>query len=161
MSNAELTGLMDVATGEGLQKAPTGITGLDEITKGGLPLGRVTLVAGGVGTGKTLLGLEFLAAGARHYGDPGVLMTFEETEAKVALNVRSLGFDLDELARDGLLEVLSFRLEPAEIFATGEFDFEPLFALLDDAIEPDRREAIVLDTIEVLFSTFGDTNRPF
>ena len=116
----------------------------------------MTLVAGGVGTGKTLLGLEFLAAGARHYGDPGVLMTFEETEAKVALNVRSLGFDLDELARDGLLEVLSFRLEPAEIFATGEFDFEPLFALLDDAIERIGAKRVVLDTIEVLFSTFGD-----
>ena len=97
MDDTVLANLTDGAVGEGLQKAPTGITGLDEITKGGLPRGRVTLVAGGVGTGKTLLGLEFLAAGARHYGDPGVLMTFEETEAKVALNVRSLGFDLDEL----------------------------------------------------------------
>jgi circadian clock protein KaiC len=156
MNDIVLTDLMDVPVGKELEKAPTGIGGLDQITRGGLPLGRVTLVAGGTGTGKTLLGLEFLVAGAREYGEPGVLLTFEESEAKVALNVRSLGFDLDELVRNGLLEVLSFQVDPGQIFATGEFDFEALFALLDDAIGRVGAKRVVLDTIEVLFGTFGD-----
>jgi circadian clock protein KaiC len=151
-----LTDLMDVPVGKELEKAPTGIVGLDQITRGGLPLGRVTLVAGSTGTGKTLLGLEFLVAGVREYGEPGVLLTFEESEAKVALNVRSLGFDLEQLVRDGLLEVLSFQVDPGQIFATGEFDFEALFALLDDAIGRVGAKRVVLDTIEVLFGTFGD-----
>jgi KaiC/GvpD/RAD55 family RecA-like ATPase len=94
----------------------------------------VTLVAGSAGAGKTLLGLNFLVAGARHYGEPGVLMTFEESAAKVALNVRSLGFDLDEPQRSGLLAVLAFRIDPSEIVAAGEFDLEPLFAIRYDAI---------------------------
>jgi circadian clock protein KaiC len=156
MNNTVLTGLMDAAVGQELEKAPTGITGLDQITRGGLPRGRVTLVAGSAGAGKTLLGLEFLVAGARQYDEPGVLVSFEESEAKVALNVRSLGFDVEQLRRDGLLDVLSFRVEPSEIVASGEFDFEPLFAILDDAIGRIGAKRVVLDTIEVLFGAFGD-----
>jgi circadian clock protein KaiC len=156
MDNTVLTSFTDGAVGPGLEKAPTGIPGLDQITGGGLPLGRVTLVAGGAGAGKTLLGLNFLVAGARQYGDPGVLMTFEESAAKVALNVRSLGFDLDELQRSGLLAVLAFRVDPSEMVAVGEFDFEPLFAILDDAIKRVGAKRVVLDTIEVLFGAFGD-----
>ena len=156
MDNALLTGLTDAAVGPDLEKAPTGIHGLDQITGGGLPRGRVTLVAGSAGAGKTLLGLEFLVAGARQFGEPGVLVSFEESEAKVALNVRSLGFDLDQLRRDGLLVMISFRVEPSEIVATGEFDLEPLFAILDDAIKRVGAKRVVLDTIEVLFGAFGD-----
>ena len=156
MDNTVLTSFTDGALGPDLEKAPTGIPGLDQITGGGLPLGRVTLVAGGAGAGKTLLGLNFLVAGARQYGDPGVLMTFEESAAKVALNVRSLGFDLDELQRSGLLAVLAFRVDPSEMVAVGEFDFEPLFAILDDAIRRVGARRVVLDTIEVLFGAFGD-----
>jgi circadian clock protein KaiC len=156
MDNTVLTDWTDGAAGPDLEKAPTGIQGLDQITGGGLPLGRVTLVAGSAGAGKTLLGLNFLVAGAREYGEPGVLMTFEESEAKVALNVRSLGFDLDELARKGLLVVLAFRVDPSEMVAAGEFDFEPLFAILDDAISRVGAKRVVLDTIEVLFGAFGD-----
>jgi circadian clock protein KaiC len=156
MNNTVLTSFTDGALGPDLEKAPTGIPGLDQITGGGLPLGRVTLVAGGAGAGKTLLGLNFLVAGARQYGDPGVLMTFEESAAKVALNVRSLGFDLDELQRSGLLAVLAFRVDPSEMVAVGEFDFEPLFAILDDAIRRVGAKRVVLDTIEVLFGAFGD-----
>jgi circadian clock protein KaiC len=156
MDNTVLTSFTDGALGPDLEKAPTGIPGLDQITGGGLPLGRVTLVAGGAGAGKTLLGLNFLVAGARQYGDPGVLMTFEESAAKVALNVRSLGFDLDELQRSGLLAVLAFRVDPSEMVAVGEFDFEPLFAILDDAISRVGAKRVVLDTIEVLFGAFGD-----
>jgi circadian clock protein KaiC len=156
MDNTVLTSFTDGALGPDLEKAPTGIPGLDQITGGGLPLGRVTLVAGSAGAGKTLLGLNFLVAGARQYGDPGVLMTFEESAAKVALNVRSLGFDLDELQRSGLLAVLPFRVDPSEMAAAGEFDFEPLFVILDDAIRRVGAKRVVLDTIEVLFGAFGD-----
>ena len=156
MDNMVLASLTDGAVGPGLDKAPTGIPGLDQITAGGLPKGRVTLVAGSAGAGKTLLGLNFLVAGARQYGEPGVIMTFEESAAKVALNVRSLGFDLDELERAGLLAVLAFRVDPSEIVAAGEFDFEPIFAILDDAIKRVGAKRVLLDTIEVLFGAFGD-----
>ena len=155
MGNADLTDLVGAAIGPGLDRAPTGISGLDQITGGGLPRGRVTLVAGSAGAGKTLLGLQFLVAGARDYGEPGVLLTFEESAAKVAANVRSLGFDLDELQRDGLLAVLSFRVEPNGIVAAGEFDLEPLFLTLDDVIKRVGAKRVVLDTIEVLFGAFG------
>ncbi len=156
MVSTVLASLTEGAVGPGLEKAPTGIPGLDQITGGGLPLGRVTLVAGGAGSGKTLLGLNFLVAGARQYREPGVLMTFEESAAKVALNVRSLGFDLDELVCSDLLAVLAFRVDPSEIVAAGEFDFEPIFAILDDAISRVGAKRVVLDTIEVLFGAFGD-----
>jgi len=155
VGNADLTGLVGAAIGPGLDRAPTGISGLDQITGGGLPRGRVTLVAGSAGAGKTLLGLQFLVAGARDYGEPGVLLTFEESAAKVADNVRSLGFDLDGLQRDGLLAVLAFRVEPTEIVAAGEFDLEGLFLTLDDVIKRVGAKRVVLDTIEVLFGAFG------
>ena len=156
MDSTVLTNLTDSAVDPDLEKALTGIPGLDQITGGGLPRGRVTLVAGGAGAGKTLLGLEFLVAGAREYGEPGVLVSFEESAAKVAQNVQSLGFDLEELQRENLLAVLSFRVEPYEIVAAGEFDFEPLFAILDDAIQRVGAKRVMLDTIEVLFGAFGD-----
>jgi circadian clock protein KaiC len=156
MQSDVLESLTDRAAGPALEKAPTGIPGLDQITGGGLPLGRVTLVTGSAGSGKTLLGLEFLVAGARDYGEPGVLVTFEETAAKVAANVRSLGFDLDALQREGRFVVLAFQVDPTEIVASGEFDFEPLFVLLGDAIGRIGAKRIVLDTIEVLFGAFGD-----
>src|ERR1700685_682323 len=130
MENTILSSLTDRAVGPTLDKTPTGISGLDQITGGGLPRGRVTLVAGSAGAGKTLLGLNFLVAGARQYGEPGVILTFEESAAKVALNVRSLGFDLDELQRSGLLAVLAFRVDPSEIVAAGGFGFGPILAFL-------------------------------
>jgi circadian clock protein KaiC len=144
------------ATGPELAKSATGITGLDDITRGGLPRGRVTLVTGSAGAGKTLLGVSFLVAGAREYGEPGVLLTFEESEAKVAANVRSLGFALDDLRKEGLLAVLSFRVDPAEIVTTGDFDLEPLFLALGDVIQRIGAKRVVLDTVEVLFGAFGD-----
>jgi circadian clock protein KaiC len=156
MESTILTSLTDRAVGPTLDKTPTGISGLDQITGGGLPRGRVTLVAGSAGAGKTLLGMNFLVAGAREYGEPGVLMTFEESADKVASNVRSLGFDLDELQRNGMLVVLAFRVDPSEITAAGDFDFEPIFAILADAIEQVGAKRVVLDTIEVIFGAFGD-----
>jgi circadian clock protein KaiC len=151
-----LTSESGAAAIAGLEKTPTGISGLDQITGGGLPRGRVTLVTGSPGAGKTLLGLAFLVAGARQRGEPAVLLTFEESAAKVTANARSLGFGLDVLQRDGLLEMLSFHLDPAEIVAAGEFDFEPIFLLLGDAIRRVGAKRVLLDTIEVLFGAFGD-----
>ena len=149
-----MTSLYEAAAGPVLPKAPTGIRGLDEITGGGLPQGRSTLVTGGAGCGKTLLGLQFLVAGAREHGEPGVLVTFEESAEEVAANVASLGFDLDALRKEGLLTVYAFRVEPTEVVGTGEFNFEPLFLLLDDAINRIGARRVMLDTIEALFGAF-------
>ncbi len=151
-----MSALVEVAGGPTLPKAPTGVRGLDEITRGGLPRDRTTLVTGSAGSGKTLLGLQFLVAGAREYGEPGVLVTFEESAEKVSANVASLGFDLDGLERDQLLVVHAFRVDPADVIETGEFDLEPLFLLLADSIERVGAKRVVLDTIEVLFGAFRE-----
>jgi len=149
-----MTSLPEAPAAPRLLKAPTGIQGLDQITGGGLPQGRSTLVTGGTGTGKTLLGLQFLVTGAREYGQPGVLVSFEESAEKVAADVASLGFDLDALQRDGLLVIVAFQVEAAEIVETGEFDFGPLSLLLDDAIKRIGAKRVVLDSVEVLFGAF-------
>ena len=152
--SGHLEALGEGPAGQLLPKAPTGIRGLDEITRGGLPSGRCTLVTGGAGCGKTLLGLQFLVAGAREYGEPGVLVTFEESVEEVTADVASMGFDLDGLQRDGLLVIYAFRVEPMELVGTGEFDFEPLFLLLDAAMKRIGARRVVLDTIEALFGMF-------
>src|ERR1700686_4181243 len=113
-----------------LEKARTGIAGFDEITKGGVPKGRPTIVCGGPGCGKTMFGLEFLGRGAAEYIEPGVLMTFEETSGEMAKNVASLGFDLKALAARKKLVLEYVRIEPAEIQETGEYDLEGLFIRL-------------------------------
>src|ERR1035438_3063098 len=148
----------EAAVGPMLPKALTGIRGLDEITRGGLPHGRATLVAGGRGSGKTLLGLHFLVAGAREYGEAGVLVTFEESAEKVSANVASLGFDLDGLQRDQLLVVHAFRVNPSELVETGEFDLEPLFLLRGDTIERIGAKRVMLDTVELLFRSEEHTS---
>ncbi len=149
---------LDTAPGPELAKAPTGIRGLDQLTRGGLPRGRVSLVAGSAGAGKTLLGVQFLVAGAQDYDEPGILLTFEESAAKVSANVRSLGFDLGALQSDGRLEVLAFQVDPSEIVEAGEFDLEPLFVTLDDAIRRLGAKRVVLDTIEILFGAFDNAS---
>src|SRR6478735_562977 len=136
----------------GPEKALTGITGFDEITGGGLPRGRPTLVTGAAGSGKTLFGIEFLVRGARDFGEPGVLLAFEESQSDLATNVASLGFDLDQLEKDGLLAIDAFRLDPAEIVETGSFDLEGLFIRLAMAVESVGAKRVFLDTIELLFS---------
>jgi circadian clock protein KaiC len=135
-----------------LPKALTGIQGLDEITGGGLPRGRPTLVCGSAGSGKTLLAMEFLVRGAIECGRPGVFMAFEETAGELAQNVRSLGFDLDDLAERKLLVVDYVRVERSEIEETGEYDLEGLFVRLGCAIDTLGAKRVVLDTIETLFS---------
>jgi circadian clock protein KaiC len=145
-----------VASRPTLPKTPTGIEGLDEITGGGLPAGRPTLVCGAAGCGKTLLAMEFLARGALQYDEPGVFMSFEETGEELAENVRSLGFDLDRLAKDQKLLVDFVRIERSEIEETGDYDLEGLFVRLGFAIDSIGAKRVVLDTIESLFSGFGN-----
>ena len=135
-----------------LPKAPTGIQGLDEITGGGFPRGRPTLVCGSAGCGKTLLAMEFLVRGATEYGEPGVFMAFEETGPELAQNVRSLGFDLDKLIRQKKMVVDFVHVERSEIDETGEYDLEGLFIRLNAAIDAIGAKRVVLDTIEALFS---------
>ncbi|MEI6624354.1 MAG: circadian clock protein KaiC, partial [Actinomycetes bacterium] len=140
----------------GLAKSPTGIRGFDEITRGGLPTGRPTLVTGASGSGKTLFALEFLVRGARDFGEPGVLLAFEESGEDLAANVASLGFDLPGLEAAGVLVVDAFRVYPSDIVATGAFDLEGLFIRLASAVDQVGAKRVVLDTIEVLFSALGN-----
>ena len=135
-----------------LPKAPTGIQGLDEISTGGFPRGRPTLICGSAGAGKTLLAMEFLVRGATQYNEPGVFMAFEETAPELAQNVRSLGFDLDELAKQKKLVIDFVRIERSEIDETGDYDLEGLFIRLSAAIDGIGARRVVLDTIENLFA---------
>jgi circadian clock protein KaiC len=137
-----------------LAKCPTGITGLDEITGGGLSLGRPTLVCGGPGCGKTLLSMEFVVRGAVTYGEPGVFMSFEETSEELAKNVASLGFDLADLEKQKLLALDFVYIERREIEETGEYDLEGLFIRLGHAIDSVGAKRVVLDTVEALFAGF-------
>jgi circadian clock protein KaiC len=135
-----------------LQKSPTGISGLDEITEGGLPLGRPTLVCGGPGCGKTLLSMEYIVRGALEYGEPGVFMAFEEKAEELALNVASLGFNLNQLIADKMIRVDHVHIQPDEIEETGEYNLDGLFIRLGHAIDTIGAKRVVLDTIENLFS---------
>src|SRR5882762_3106501 len=136
-----------------LQKVPTGIQGLDEITGGGLPKGRPTLVCGGAGCAKTLLGVEFLVRGATQFHEPGVLIAFEESEDELAKNVSSLGFDLATMVKRRQLALDHVYIERSEIQETGEFDLEGLFIRLGHAIDSIGAKRVVLDTLEALFAS--------
>ena len=133
-------------------KCPSGIRGLDEITFGGLPKGRPTLVCGSTGSGKTLMAMEFLVRGATVYNEPGVFMAFEETAEELAQNVSSLGFDLNKLIEQKKIVVDYVKVERSEIEETGEYDLEGLFVRLNYAIDSIGAKRVVLDTIESLFA---------
>ena len=137
---------------EGLQKEQTGIRGFDEITRGGLPQGRPTLVCGSAGAGKTLFAMEFLVQGAMLHDQPGVFMSFEETDEELTKNVASLGFDLTQLIADKKLLLDYVFIERSEIEETGEYDLEGLFLRLGYAIDTIGAKRVVLDTLEALFS---------
>ena len=134
-----------------LPKSPTGIPGMDEITGGGLPKGRPTLIAGAAGCGKTLFAMEFLVNGAIEYDEPGVFVAFEENAEELTQNVASLGFDLNDLAKKKKLIIDHIQIERSEIAETGEYDLEGLFIRLGYAIDTIGARRVVLDTIEVLF----------
>ncbi len=139
-----------------LAHCPTGITGLDEITCGGLPRGRTTLLAGGPGCGKTLLAMEFLVQGAE-MGEPGVFLAFEETAEELTANVAALGWDLDAMCAAGRLVVDHVKVERERIDQTGDYDLEALFIRIGFALDEIGAKRLVLDTLEVLFSALDDT----
>lgn len=135
-----------------LPKSPTGIQGLDEITGGGFPTGRPTLVCGSAGCGKTMLAMEFIVRGAMQFDEPGVFMMFEENAAELKANVRSLGFDLDRLMVERKIVLDYVHIERSEIEETGEYDLEGLFIRLGHAIDTIGAKRVVLDTVEALFA---------
>jgi len=139
-----------------LKKTPTGIRGLDEITEGGLPMGRPTLVCGGAGCGKTMLGMEFIYRGAIEFNEPGVFISFEEMEADLKENFASLGFELDSAIKRDLIALDYVHIERSEIEETGEFDLEGLFIRLAAAIDAVGAKRVVLDTLEALFTGFSN-----
>ncbi len=140
-----------------LEKSLTGIAGFDQITNGGLPKGRPTIICGGPGCGKTMFAMEFLVRGATEFNEPGVLMTFEETGDEMTKNVASLGFDLKSLAARKKLVMDYVKIEPAEIQETGAYDLEGLFVRLQYAVEKIGAKRVVLDTLEAIFSGFANS----
>ena len=142
---------------QGVDKCPVGIAGFDQITNGGLPRGRPALICGGAGCGKTLFAIEFVVRGATQFNEPGVFISFEETAEDLTANVRSLGFNLNNLVRRKLLAMDFIRIERSEIEETGSYDLDGLFVRLQYAIDSIKAKRVVLDTIEALFSGLSDT----
>ncbi len=149
--------LKDLAK-SGIRKCPTGIVGLDQITGGGLPAGRPTLLCGNAGCGKTVLAMEFLVRGANEFNEPGVFVAFEETDKDLSQNVASMGFDLPALCARKKLFLDYVRIERSEIEESGDYDLEGLFIRLGNAIDSLGARRVVLDTIESLFSGFSNAN---
>ncbi|RWY51060.1 circadian clock protein KaiC [Mucilaginibacter gilvus] len=149
MSNTKKNTTIAYAT---LPKTPTGIAGLDEITEGGLPTGRPTLICGQAGCGKTLMSVEFIVRGAMKFNEPGVFVAFEEKSDELAMNVASLGFDLKKLQEDKKIRIDHVHIDRSEIEETGEYDLEGLFIRLGYAIDSIGAKRVVLDTLENLFS---------
>jgi len=139
-----------------LAKAPTGIAGLDEVTEGGLPRGRPTLVCGPAGSGKTLLAMEFLVRGITQFGESGVFMAFEETRDDLVANVASLDFDLTQFEADGKLVLDHVNVDAGQMVETGDWDLEGLFIRLGASIDAVGADRVVIDTIETLFGAFKD-----
>jgi circadian clock protein KaiC len=149
---------LKLAPKPGISKCPTGITGLDQITEGGLPKGRPTLLCGTAGCGKTILAMEFLVRGATQFDEPGVFMAFEETDKELSQNVASMGFDLPALCARKKIVVDYVRVERSEIEESGEYDLEGLFIRLESAINAIGAKRVVLDTVESLFAGFANTS---
>src|ERR1700689_1589853 len=133
-----------------LPKAPTGIRGLDEVTSGGLPRGRPTLVCGPAGSGKTLMAMEFLVRGITQFGESGVFLAFEETREDLVANVASMGFDLAAFEADGKLVLDHVKGVAAELVEAGDWDLEALFIRLGAAIDTVGASRVVIDTVETL-----------
>lgn len=148
--------LVPMTFDSGIRKSPTGIAGFDELTLGGVPTGRPTLVCGTAGCGKTLFASTFLLNGARDFDEPGVLVTFEERPVDIINNVASLGFDVQALVDEGKLGIEHIAIDPAELEEIGDYDLEGLFLRLELAIDQVGAKRVVLDTIESLFSAFSN-----
>lgn len=145
-----------MSAAQGIAKSPTGIDGFDDLTLGGLPTGRPTLVCGTAGCGKTLFASTFLIHGAREFNEPGVFVTFEERPKDIVSNVASLGFDLDKLVEQEKIAFEHIAVDPAELAEIGDYDLEGLFLRLELAIDTVGAKRVVLDTIESLFSAFSN-----
>lgn len=145
-----------MAAPQGISKSPTGIDGFDDLTLGGVPTGRPTLVCGSAGCGKTLFATTFLVQGVREYSEPGVFVSFEERPGDIVSNVASLGFALDKLVEDGRIVFEHIALERSELEEAGDYDLEGLFLRLESAIDSIGAKRVVLDTIESLFSVFSN-----
>ncbi len=156
MADADVQDFVDHGPPQ-LPKAATGIGGLDDLTLGGLPAGRPTLLCGAAGCGKTLFGMTFLVNGATLFDEPGVFMSFEERAEDLAANVASLGYDIDQLVESRKLVIDHVRIERSEIEESGEYDLEGLFVRLGHAIDTIGAKRVVLDTVEALFSGLADT----
>lgn len=141
---------------EGIKKSLSGIEGFDDLTLGGLPKGRPSLICGSAGCGKTLFAATFLINGARFYDEPGIFVTFEERPVDIVSNVSSLGFAVDDLIADGKILIEHIAVDSSEVAEIGEYDFEALFLRLEFAIDQIGAKRIVLDTIESLFSGFSN-----
>ena len=139
----------------GLDKAETGIYGLDELTFGGLARGRTTLLCGGPGTGKTVLAAQFLVNGAMEFDEPGVFLAFEEREDSIAANMAGFGWELPGLEAQGKL-IIDHISVPQDLQGTGDWDLDGLLLRIKDAVESTGARRLVLDTIEVLFSALPD-----
>lgn len=142
---------------QGIDKSPSGISGLDEITGGGLPSGRPTLICGSAGAGKSLFAMTFLVEGAIKYNEPGVYMSFEETAEELSSNVASLGYDLPTLIAEKKIAIDHVEIERNQIEETGEYDLDGLFVRLGFAIKSTGAKRVAIDTIEVLFAGLSDT----
>ncbi|QIP07139.1 circadian clock protein KaiC [Bradyrhizobium symbiodeficiens] len=141
---------------DGITKSPTGIDGFDDLTLGGLPTGRPSLVCGSAGCGKTLFASTFLFNGAKIYDEPGVFVTFEERPVDIIANVDSLGFDLQTLIDQSKIHIEHIAIDPSEVAEIGDYDLEALFLRLEFAVDQIGAKRIVLDTIESLFSAFSN-----
>lgn len=139
-----------------IKKVKTGIEGLDEITFGGLPYGRPTLVSGYAGSGKTVLATEFILKGIQYYNEPGVFITLEETENDLRKNMASFGYDLDEMEKSGKLAIDNIRLDQTQLHKSGKFDLTPLFLRIEEAIKKVGAKRIAIDTFEQIFSEIKD-----
>jgi circadian clock protein KaiC len=142
----------------GLAKAPTGILGLDEVTRGGFPAGRPTLICGGPGCGKTILAMEFLARGAREFDEPGLFVSFEESVNHLIQDFQSLGFDLEGLIADKKLKIVHIALSKNEIVESGDFTLDGLLVMLEHNIAKIGAKRLVLDTLEAVFAVLENTD---
>jgi circadian clock protein KaiC len=153
----EKPNILNFVSSNELLKTRTGIRGFDDITFGGVPHGRPTLICGGAGSGKTLFGMEFLVRGASEFGEPGVFMSFEESEADLVANFASLGFDLIQLLEENKIVIDYIHIDRSEIEETGEYNLDGLFIRIAQAVLSVGAKRVVFDTLEALFSGFANT----
>lgn len=141
------------------EKCKTGITGLDELTRGGLPKNRITLIAGGPGCGKTVMAMEFLVKGATEYNEPGVFFSFEENLDNLHKNFQSMNYDLKNYIKHNTIDIEHVNVVQSEIIESGDFSLEPLFLRLEHAIQKTNAKRVVIDTIETIFSAISNSRR--